>query len=141
MKRSFIILIHIGFWICYLFLAIIVLAMRFGGEPNVSETRILNSVQIIAFFAFLPSFISFYGFYFFVFPKDFQKKSLFLSFFYGLIISVFAGSIGLLILTSSMGGNCFENQEEVSPFDIILFMSFHGFFVEDYPSILFHQTK
>jgi two-component system, LytTR family, sensor kinase len=127
MKRSFIILIHIGFWICYLFLAIIVLGMRFGGEPNVSEARILTSVQIIAFFAFLPSLISFYGFYFFVFPKDFQKSNLFLSFFYGLVISLFAGSIGLLILTSSMGGNCFENQNEVNPLDIILFMSFIGF--------------
>jgi LytS/YehU family sensor histidine kinase len=101
--------------------------MRFGGEPNVSEARILNSVQIIAFFAFLPSLISFYGFYFFVFPKDFQKRNLFLSFFYGLIISLFAGSLGLLILTTSMGGNCFENQDEVNPLDIILFMSFIGF--------------
>ena len=127
MKRSFIILIHIGFWICYLFLAIIVLGMRFGSEPNVSEARILTSVQIIAFFAFLPSLISFYGFYFLVFPKDFQKRNLFLSLFYGLIISLFAGSIGLLILTKSMGGNCFENQDEVNPLDIILFMSFIGF--------------
>jgi two-component system, LytTR family, sensor kinase len=127
MKRSFIILIHIGFWFCYLVLAIIVLGMKFGGEPNVSEERILNSVQIIVFFAFLPSLISFYGFYFFVFPKDFQKKNLFLSFFYGLVISVFAGSIGLLILTFSMGGNCFDNQTEVNPLDIILFMAFIGF--------------
>ena len=127
MKKSFIILIHIGFWACYLVLAIIVLGLRFGGEPDVSEARILNSVQIIAFFAFLPSLISFYGFYFFVFPKDFQKKNLLLSLFYGLIISLFAGSIGLLILTSSMGGNCFDNQKEVNPLDIILFMAFIGF--------------
>ena len=127
MKKSFVILIHIGFWFCYMVLAIIVLGMKFGGEPNVSEARILNSVQIIAFFAFLPSLISFYGFYFFVFPKDFHKNSLLLSFFFGLVISLFAGSIGLLILTSSMGGNCFENQNEVNPLDVILFMSFIGF--------------
>lgn len=127
MKRSFIILIHIGFWICYLILIIIVLAMRFGSEPNVSDARILTSIKIIAFFAFIPSLISFYGFYFFVFPKDFQKKNLFLSFICGLVISVIAGSIGLQILTLSMGGNCFDNQNEVTPLGITLFMSFIGF--------------
>ena len=127
MKKSFIVLIHIGFWLCYLFLAIIVLGMRFGSEPDVSEARILNSIKIIAFFAFVPSLISFYGFYFFVFPKNFQKKNLLLSLVYGLVISVMAGSIGLQILTSSMGGNCFENQNEVTPIGIILFMSFIGF--------------
>ena len=127
MKKSFVILIHIGFWMCYLILVIIVLGMKFGSEPNVSEARILNSIKIIAFFAFVPSFISFYGFYFFVFPKNFQKKNLLLSLLYGLVISVIAGSIGLQILTSSMGGNCFDNQNEVTPFGIILFMSFIGF--------------
>ncbi len=40
MKRSFVVLIHIGFWFCYLFLVIIVLGMKFGGEPNVLEARI-----------------------------------------------------------------------------------------------------
>lgn len=127
MKRSFIVLIHIGFWACYMVLVFIVLGMKFGGEQDVSEARILRSVQIIAFFAFVPSLLSFYGFYFFVFPKNFQKKNLLLSFVYGVIISIAAGSIGLQILTSSMGGNCFDNQKEVTRSGIILFMSFIGF--------------
>lgn len=127
MKRSFIVLIHIGFWACYMVLVFIVLGMKFGGEQNVSEARILRSVQIIAFFAFVPSLLSFYGFYFFVFPKNFQKKNLLLSFVYGVIISITAGSIGLQILTTSLGGNCFDNQNEVNPLDIILFMAFIGF--------------
>jgi LytS/YehU family sensor histidine kinase len=101
--------------------------MRFGGESNVAEARILSSVQIIIFFALTPSFIAFYGFYFFVFPKGFQKKNLLLSSLYGLLISLVAGSTGFSILTSSMGGNCFENQNEVTPSDIIIFMSFIGF--------------
>jgi two-component system, LytTR family, sensor kinase len=127
MNRSFVILIHIGFWLCYMILVIIVLAMKFGSEPNVSEARILTSIQIIAFFAFVPSLIAFYGFYFFVFPKNFQKKNLLLSFVYGLFISIIAGSIGLRILTWSLGDNCFENQNEVTPSGIILFMSFIAF--------------
>lgn len=127
MKRSFVILIHVGFWLCYFFLVIIVLGMRFGGEQNISEERILTFVKIISFFAFLPSLISFYGFYLFVFPKDFQKKNLLRSFIYGLFIAIIAGSIGLRILTWSMGEDCFGNQNEVSPFDIVLFMSFIGF--------------
>jgi two-component system, LytTR family, sensor kinase len=127
MKRSFIILIHIGFWFCYLTLIIIVLGMRFGGETNVSEARIQNSVQIIIFFALTPSFLAFYGFYFFVFPKDFQRKNLIISLIYGLLISVISGSIGLRLLTYSLGDNCFDNQEEVTVLGITLFMSFIAF--------------
>jgi two-component system, LytTR family, sensor kinase len=127
MKRSFVILIHIGFWLCYLTLIFIVLGMRFGGETNVSEVRIQNAAQIIVFFALTPSFLAFYGFYFFVFPKDFQRKNLFISFIYGLIISVIAGSIGLRLLTYSLGENCFDKQEEVTVFGITLFMSFIAF--------------
>ncbi len=127
MKRSFVILIHIGFWFCYLTLIIIVLGMRFGGETNISEARIQNSVQIIIFFALTPSFLAFYGFYFLVFPKDFQRKNLIISFIYGLIISVIAGSVGLRLLTYSLGDNCFDNQEEVTVFGITIFMSFIAF--------------
>jgi two-component system, LytTR family, sensor kinase len=101
--------------------------MRFGGETNVSEARILNSVQIIIFFALTPSFLAFYGFYFFVFPNDFQRKNLILSLIYGLIISIIAGSIGLRLLTYSLGDNCFDKQEEVTVFGITLFMSFIAF--------------
>ncbi len=127
MKRSFVILIHIGFWFCYLTLIIIVLGMRFGGETNISEARIQNSIQIIIFFALTPSFLAFYGFYFLVFPKDFQRKNLIVSLIYGLIISIIAGSIGLRLLTYSFGDNCFDNQEEVSVSGITLFMSFIAF--------------
>jgi two-component system, LytTR family, sensor kinase len=127
MKRSFIILIHIGFWLCYLALIIIVLAMRFSDETNISEARIRNAIQIILFFALTPSFLAFYGFYFFVFPKDFQRKNLIISLIYGLIISIIAGSIGLRLLTYSLGENCFDNQEEVTVFGITLFMSFIAF--------------
>jgi two-component system, LytTR family, sensor kinase len=127
MKRSFIILIHIGFWLCYLALIIIVLAMRFSDEKNISEARIQNAIQIILFFALTPSFLAFYGFYFFVFPKDFQRKNLFVLFIYSLLISVIAGSIGLRLLTYSQGDNCFENQQDVTVFGITLFMSFIAF--------------
>lgn len=127
MKKSFIILIHIGFWLCYLFLVILVLGMRLGGETNVSEARILSSVKIITFFALTPSFLAFYGFYFFVFPKDFKRKNLLVSFIYGLVIAVISGSIGLRLLTWSMGDNCFDNQQEVSVFQVTLFMSFIAF--------------
>jgi two-component system, LytTR family, sensor kinase len=127
MKRSFIILIHIGFWLCYLALIMIVLGMRFGGETNVSEARIQNAAKIILFFALTPSFLAFYGFYFFVFPKDFQRKNLIISLIYALIISVIAGSIGLRLLTYSLGDNCFDKQEEVTVLGITLFMSFIAF--------------
>lgn len=53
-----------------------------------------------------------------------SKNSLLLSFIYGLVI---ADSIAYQILTSSLGGNCFDKQTEITPLDIILFMSFIGF--------------
>lgn len=95
MRKSFIVLLHIGFWACYLLLVLIVVGVYFRSVLYASdrETREVIALQNIFLFAFLPSFISFYSYYFLLFPKYLQQKKFFLSIIVGLLISVGAAVI------------------------------------------------
>jgi len=95
MKKSFIVLLHIGFWACYLMLAGIIIAVyyRSGGYASDRGSRIVIALQNIFLFAFIPSVISFYSYYFFLFPKYLQEKKYLLSLFMGILISAGAAVI------------------------------------------------
>jgi len=100
MKKSVIVLLHVGFWACYLILIAIILAVysKSGGSVINQGSRILNAFYSISLFAFVPSFISFYVFYFLLFPKYLQQKKFLLSIIYGLLISVGAAVIGYILI-------------------------------------------
>ena len=90
MKKSFAILLHIGFWLCYCILVIILLAVynrSIKGEVD-HAPRIINALKNLALFAILPSVISYFTYYFIVFPKYLQQKKYFLSILAGLSISI-----------------------------------------------------
>lgn len=100
MKKSIVILLHIGFWLCYLLLIGIMLAVFYrSSNPSVDQTaRILNAFKSLFLFAFLPSFLTFYGSYFIVFPKYLQQKKFFHSFILGILISISASTIAYLVM-------------------------------------------
>jgi two-component system, LytTR family, sensor kinase len=101
MKKSYITLLHLGFWFCYLFLIIVILAVLYGSEEqSVAEAKILESGKFLFFFAVLPSAISFYSFYFFLFPKYLLRKKIILSIVYGVLISAGSALIGFLALSA-----------------------------------------
>ncbi|HTE31309.1 MAG TPA: sensor histidine kinase [Chryseolinea sp.] len=62
------------------------------------ESRIVNALQNLFFFAFLPSFISFNLFYFYLFPKYVQQNRFLLSIIYGILITVGTAVIGYTLL-------------------------------------------
>ena len=97
MKKSFVILLHIGFWACYFLLIGIIVAVyyRSGGYASDRQARIIIALQNIFLFAFLPSVVSFYSYYY-LFPKYLQEKRYFLSVAVGILISV--GGAGLLYI-------------------------------------------
>lgn len=76
MKKSFIVLLHIGFWLCYFILIAIMLAVYYRSSVNAGnqESRILNALKSLLLFAFIPSFISYWSYYFLLFPKYLQHK-------------------------------------------------------------------
>lgn len=96
MKRSFVILLHVGFWVCYFLLVFIVLVLYYRSNHDVS--RVLNALYSILLFAFIPSVSCFYLFYFILFPKYLQNKKLVLAIFFGIFTSVAVAIVGYVIL-------------------------------------------
>jgi len=100
MKKTFVILLHIGFWACYLLSILIILSVAYRNSATTSdrELRIVNALQNLFFFAILPSFISFNLFYFYLFPKYVQQNKYLLSILYGILITTGAAMIGYILL-------------------------------------------
>ena len=99
MKKSFIALLHVGFWTCYFILIAIMLAVYYRSSVHVinQEFRILNALKSLMLFAFIPSFISYWAYYFLLFPRYLIHKRIFLSIIHGILIST-AGSLMSYIL-------------------------------------------
>ena len=100
MKKSFVFLLHLGFWACYFILIIIMLGVYSRSSHGAidQEAHILNALYSILLFAFMPSVISYFLYYYFLFPKYFQQKKIFLSVFIGILISAIASFIAYIIL-------------------------------------------
>ncbi|MES2731921.1 MAG: sensor histidine kinase [Bacteroidota bacterium] len=124
MKKSIVVLLHVGFWGCYLVLILVMLGMLYGREGQVDESRLENAFQIMLFFAVVPSAISFYSFYFLLFPRYLQHKKTVLSIVYGILISLGSAIIGYAILSTTVGANCGYEDDDISLIGVVLFMSF-----------------
>lgn len=100
MKKSVVILLHVGFWACYLILILIMLGVYFRSGTQVANQvpRITNALYSIFLFALVPSFISFYLFYFILFPKYLQKNKILLSIIYGILLSVGTAVLSYILL-------------------------------------------
>lgn len=96
MKKSFVILIHIGFWACYFLLVFIALGLYY--RSNHSVFLVMNALKSILLFAFIPSCISYFLYYFLLFPQYLQQKKIFHSVMYGLLISVAAAVVGYVAI-------------------------------------------
>ena len=107
MKKSVVVLLHIGFWFMYLLLLAIILAMPAHFSPKSNEmahqighvnlSMILLSYLLVASFSLIPALISFYAFYTYLFSKYFVRKkirSLCLS---GILVCIFCGLFGTLL--------------------------------------------
>lgn len=100
MKKSFVILLNISFWFCYLLLIIIILASFYrSDDPAINQfPRVLNAFYSVFLFAFFPSFITFYFYYFMIFPKYLKQKKILLSILYGVAFSLAAAIIGYIMI-------------------------------------------
>jgi two-component system, LytTR family, sensor kinase len=100
MKKSVVVLLHIGFWVCYLLIIAIMLAVYYRSSSHaIDQTgRIENAFESLFLFAFFPSFITFYGCYILVFPRYLQQKKFFLSIISGVLISLGASVIAYILM-------------------------------------------
>ena len=99
MKKSFVVLLHIGFWACYFILIIIMLSVYYRSSLYASApgSRMVIAFENILLFAFVPSFISFYLYYFLLFPRYLQQKKFLLSIIVGVLISAGASVIAYIL--------------------------------------------
>lgn len=100
MRKSIVVFLHIGFWVCYLLLIAIMLAVFYRSSSHtVDQTaRIVNAFESLFLFAFFPSLITFYGCYFLVFPRYLQQKKYLLSIVSGLLISAAASVVAYILM-------------------------------------------
>ena len=100
MKKSLIVLLHIGFWSCYILLIAIMLAVYYRSSMHVNnmEARILNALKNLVFFALIPSLISYWFYYLFLFPRYLQHKRVLLLVIQGIAISASAAILGYIMI-------------------------------------------
>lgn len=100
MKKSFVILLHVGFWLCFCILVAIMLAVYYRTNVNAANqmARIINALKTLLLFVFIPSVISYFFYYFVLFPKYLQQKKYLLSILWGVVISLGAAIAGYVLL-------------------------------------------
>lgn len=96
MKKSFIVLIHIGFWACYFIIVFIALALYYRSNHSISH--VMNAFKNILLFAFIPSCISYFLYYSILFPRYLQHKKIYRSVIYGLLFSIGSALIGYILI-------------------------------------------
>ena len=99
MKKSFVILLNISFWVCYLMVILIMLLVyyRSSESANNHTSIIWNAFKNLFFFAIFPSFISYLFYYFLLFPRYLQQGKIFRAIILGIGISAVASLIGYIL--------------------------------------------
>jgi len=108
MKKSLVVLLHLGFWSCFLIITLVILGMLYGMSENATNEQVAHTFLAIFSFAWIPSAITFNTFYFYLFPKFVKKQKYGLSIFMSLSISIVAALVGFLNLYNLYGPACIE---------------------------------
>ena len=99
MKKSFIILLHLGFWACYFIVVVIMLSVYYRSSMYASapNARMLVAFKNILLFAFVPSFGCFYLYYFILFPRYLQQKKFLQSILVGLLMATVVAVLAYIL--------------------------------------------
>ncbi|OYU80312.1 MAG: hypothetical protein CFE23_09600 [Flavobacterium sp. BFFFF1] len=124
MKKSFVFVIHLGFWVAYFFLLFVILAAATMGFSSGISPGYLAKVGFS--FAVLPPFITFYLCYCQLFPKYIQTNKTGLSLVYGVLYAVGAALVGGLSLSLFFGSGVMFKDGSVSFLSEIACMSLIG---------------
>lgn len=100
MKKSFVVLLHIGVWLIYFLMVGIVLVVY--SRTNVSGVnqiaRTMNALMNVLLFAFVPSVVCFYVYYFILFSKYIQHKKYIQALLVGFGVSAIISVLGYILL-------------------------------------------
>ncbi|CAN5839417.1 hypothetical protein BH11BAC4_BH11BAC4_02300 [soil metagenome] len=126
MKKSFIIVLHIGYWVLYLLLiTLFMLFLQAGGARSVEPAlhRFLSFLRLMGTFTIIPALISFYLFYGLLFDRYLSQKKIFLLGFVGLQVVLLAGFAGFAVLNVVTKGLVLSNNSFKEISMMVCFMS------------------
>ncbi len=101
MKKSFIILLHIGYWLLYLLLISLFILFLEVGRPKTTpqnEVYIFDIIKTFGFFTIMPALIGFYSFYNLLFNNYLRTKKFGLLFLWSMASIITAGIISYFCL-------------------------------------------
>ncbi|MEP7164294.1 MAG: histidine kinase [Ferruginibacter sp.] len=111
MKRSFIILLHLGYWVLYLLLILLfLLFMEAGGVKTINQQQLIGFFKVMTAFTIFPALISFYSFYLLLFNKYLSEKKITALCLTGLVTVLIAGLCGLAGMNLVTNGKIFRNN-------------------------------
>jgi two-component system, LytTR family, sensor kinase len=100
MKKSVIVILHIGYWVLYvLLIGLVVACLQLGA--SISTQPAFTSSKFILFmvvFAIVPAVIGFYGYYTILFATYLSRKKIALLFLAAIIVATIAGMVGAFLL-------------------------------------------
>ncbi|MCB0641449.1 MAG: histidine kinase [Phaeodactylibacter sp.] len=103
MRRSFLALIHLGFWLTYLFFLTIILFLASQGQDLDIQGDFGYYASFVVGIAILPPLVSFYANYLYLFPRFLRKRKVGLSVLVGFTLAVGAVLCGFLFIALTSG--------------------------------------
>lgn len=133
MKKTFIIALHIGYWILYLLLLLLFALFIEAGQRRAGAFNFIHVtyfMNIMGVIAILPGVINFYTFYHYLFNRFLATKKIVLLCIAGIIASLLAGLVGVAgWLLISKGFFLYHNQWQelfIALLFIVLLALIHG---------------
>lgn len=99
MKKSVVVLLHLGYWMMYillLFLLITVIAI--AEVPKIGQLTFFKFLPFFTGFAIIPGMICYYSFYTVLFTKFLSQKKILKFIVFGIAVSIVSALIGGIIL-------------------------------------------
>jgi two-component system, LytTR family, sensor kinase len=129
MKKSIVVLFHLGYWVMYVILLIMIMGMLNNLQVSRGEQmNIFNWIPFFVPFAIVPGVVSFYSFYSILFSQFLSRKKILLLLFSAILVSVISGLTGGIILSImayfGFGAGIFDNVSSAAP--MLIIMSFNA---------------
>ena len=116
MRKPFIILINVGYWIMYLLLLLLFLSIISAGAAKTvipKEEIVIGFIKAMTVMTIIPGLVSFYAFYHFIFNRFLTRQKIAAAMGYGLVTVLVSGIIGFigLLLINETPKNGFKFKE------------------------------
>lgn len=102
MKKSVVVLLHIGYWAMYVLLLLLLLLFLMAPELMAHgpvKLPVIGSFQFLFSFAIAPAIFAFYFFYSILYPKFLSNKKIGKLFASGMLVAACSGIVGGIIMT------------------------------------------